>query len=110
MIVSEDNISKALTYLAHDPHPLAEAKFRLTQAENKTRETYSELFLGSNQTTVDAKRASVESHPEYIKAKSIEAECLFDVERHKSRANAAAMLVEVWRTENANARAAERVR
>lgn len=110
MIVSEDNISKALTYLAHDPHPLAEARFRLTQAENKTRETYSELFLASNQTTVDAKKASVECHPEYKRALEAEAEFAFEVERHRSRSNAAAMLVEVWRTENANARAAERVR
>lgn len=110
MIVTEDNITKALQYLAHDPHPLAEAKFRLTQAENKTRETYSELFLGSNQTTVDAKKASVEVHADYQRALSAEAECSFDVERHKSRSNAAAMLVEVWRTENANARAAERIR
>lgn len=110
MIVSEDNVSKALTYLAHDPHPLAEAKFRLTQAENKTRETYAELLLASNQDTVSAKQASVECHPDYRRAKEAEAECLFDVERHKSRSNAAAMLVEVWRTENANARAAERIR
>ncbi len=110
MIVSEDNVSKALTYLAADPHPLAEAKFRLTQAENKTRELYSELLLASNQDTVSAKQASVECHPDYRRAKEAEAEAVFDVERHKSRTNAAAMLVEVWRTENANARAAERVR
>lgn len=110
MIVSEDNVQKALTYLAHDPHPLAEAKFRLMQAENKTRETYSQLYLDSNQTTVDAKKASVECHPEYQRAREIEAECVFEVERHKSRSNAAATLIETWRTENANARAAERIR
>ncbi len=110
MIVSEDNVSKALTYLAHDPHPLAEARFKLTQAENKRRETWAELFLSSNQQTVEAKKASVEKHPQYLEACGYEAQCSFEVERHKSRSNAAAMLVEVWRTENANARAAERVR
>lgn len=110
MIVSEDNVTKALQYLAHDPHPLAEAKFRLTEAENKTRETWAELFLSSNQTTVDAKKASVEKHPLYLDRKAKEAECAFDVERHKSRSNAAATLIECWRTENANARAAERIR
>ena len=110
MIVTEDNVSKALSYLAHDPHPLAEARFKLTMAENKTRETYSELFLSSNQTTVDAKKASVECHPEYKRVLEAEAEAIFDVERHKSRSGAAATLIEVWRTENANVRAAERVR
>lgn len=110
MIVSEDNVSKALTYLAADPHPLAEAKFRLMQAENKTRETFAELFLASNQTTIDAKKASVEAHPEYQRVKEMENECAFEVERHKSRTAAATMLLEIFRTEAANVRAAERIR
>ncbi len=110
MIVSEDNVQKALTYLAADPHPLAEAKFRLLQAENKTRETYAELFLASNKTTIDAKKASVEGHPEYQRIKEMEAECVFEMERHRSRMKAAEMLIEIFRTEAANVRAAERIR
>ena len=110
MIVSDDNVSKALQYLAHDPHPLAEAKFRLTQAENKTRETFAELYLASNQTTIDAKKSSVECHPDYQRALTEEAEAIFELERHKSRSKAAETIIDTWRTENANARAAERVR
>lgn len=110
MAVSDDNVTAALTYLAADPHPIAVARFNLTIAENKSRETFSRLFLNSNATTNDAKKASAECNSEYAEAKRAEADCVLELERHKSRTKAADMLLEVWRTENANARAAERVR
>lgn len=109
-IVSDKNVGDALTYLADDPHPVAAAKHRLTMAENKSRETYARLFLASNGTTNDAKKASVESHSDYTAAKHDEAEAILEFERHKSRVRAAEMLCEIWRSENANARAAERIR
>lgn len=110
MIVSEKNISDALHYLATDPHPIAEGRFNLMRAENKSRETFAKLFLGSNGTSVAAKEASVESNQEYIATKDAEAGAVLEYERHRSRVKAAEMLLEIWRTENANARAAERVR
>lgn len=110
MAVSDQNVTTALTYLSADPHPLAVARFNLTVAENKSRETFAKLFLGSNATTNDAKKASAESHSDYVSAKQSEAECVLELERHRSRTKAADMLLEVWRTENANARAAERIR
>ena len=110
MNVSEKNVGDALAYLAADPHPLAVARFKLTVAENKSRETFARLFLGSNATTNDAKKASAECNSEYAEAKQAEADCVLELERHRSRTKAADMLLEVWRTENANARAAERVR
>ena len=109
-IVSENNVHDALAYLASDPHPVAAARHRLTIAENKARETYARLFLASNGTSVAAKEASVESHADYIAARADEAEAVLELERHKRRVKAAEMLLEIWRTENANARAAERVR
>jgi hypothetical protein len=110
MSVSDDNVTAALTYLAADPHPLAVAKYNLTVAENKARESFAKLFLASDEKTNDAKKASVECDPIYASYKNTEAECVLELERHKSRTKAADMLLEVWRTENANARAAERVR
>jgi DNA topoisomerase VI subunit B len=110
MAVSENNVSTALTYLAMDPHPVAVAKHRLTMAENKCRETYGKLFLTSEGTSVAAKEASVESNPIYVDLKQAEADAVLELERHRSRVKAAEMLLEVWRTENANARAAERIR
>lgn len=109
MAVTEKNVGDALTYLAADPHPVAIGKFNLTVSENKTRETYAVLFLSTTGTN-DARKAIVESTPAYIEAKHLEAEAVLEFERHKSRVKAAEMLLEIWRTENANARAAERIR
>jgi hypothetical protein len=110
MAVSEKNVSDALTYLADDPHPIAVARYNLTVAENKASEAYAKLFLMSGEKTNDARKADVECDPVYVEAKQAEAECVLELERHKARTKAADMLLEVWRTENANARAAERVR
>lgn len=110
MVVSEKNISDALTYLADDPHPIARARYELTLAENSARETYARLFLQSDGPNVKTRECQTESHKDYALAKSNEADAVLDYERHRSRVKAAEMLLEIWRTENANARAAERVR
>lgn len=109
MIVSEKNISDALHYLASDPHPLAEARFNLTTAENETKKTYSRLFLQA-EGSIDAREATAICSMEHVAAKSAEADAVLEYERHKARVKAAEMLLEIWRTENANARAAERIR
>ena len=110
MAVSDQNMSDALTYLAADPHPLAVAKYNLTVAENKSRETFAILFLASEEKTNDARKADVECDPGYAAAKQAEADAVLEYERHRSRAKAADMLIECWRTEQSNIRAAERVR
>jgi hypothetical protein len=110
MTVSDNNVSDALTYLAADPHPFAVARFNVTVAENKAKAKFAELFLLSGEKTNDAKKADAESHPEYTDAKQLEADAILELERHRARTRAAEMLLEVWRSENANARAAERVR
>jgi hypothetical protein len=110
MAVSDQNMSDALTYLAADPHPLAVAKFNLTVAENKSRETFAKLFLASDEKTNDARKASVECDPAFAAIKQSEADAVLEYERHRSRTKAADMLIECWRTEQSNIRAAERVR
>lgn len=109
MTVTDRNVSDALHYLAEDPHPLAVARFNLTKAENKTRETYAALYL-TTQGTVKERESLTESDPAFKATREAEADCVLAFERHRSRVKAAEMLLEVWRTENANARAAERVR
>jgi DNA topoisomerase VI subunit B len=108
-MVSERNIEDALTYLAQDPHPLAVARFNLTKAENEAKQIYADCFLASNQSTVDAKKASAETNERFVSAKLKEAECVLELERHKARTKAAEMLIEIYRTESANARNAEKI-
>lgn len=109
MIVSDDTISKALAYLAEDPHPVALARKDVTDAENKCRELFARAFVNS-QGGAEARKAAAELDKEYRDAKAEEAEALFDLERHRTRTKAAEMICEIWRSEQANVRAAERVR
>jgi DNA topoisomerase VI subunit B len=110
MIVSEKNVSDALSYLAIDPHPIALARKDVTDAENEARSIFASQFLKAGGSSVAAKEAEVNADAYYFAAKEREAEAILDLERHKARVKAAEMLIEVWRSENANVRAAERVR
>jgi hypothetical protein len=109
MIVSDKNVSDALVYLADDPHPIALARKYVTDAENKAKQIYARAFL-SAEGSVESRKATAEISSEYIAAKSEESEAIQELERHRARARAAEMLIECWRSENANVRAAERVR
>jgi hypothetical protein len=109
MIVTDDNISKALSYLAEDPHPVARARHDLTLAKNAKEALFAALYSKAEGTVRD-KECAIERAEAYQTHKTAEAEAEFVLERHKARTRAAEMLIEVWRSENANARAAERVR
>jgi hypothetical protein len=109
MIVSEKNISDALAYLAIDPHPLALSRKYVVDAENACKEMYAKVFLQSSG-TVKERESEAETNRNYVELKEEEADAILELERHKARARAAEMLIEVWRSENANTRAAERVR
>ena len=109
MIVSDDTVSKALAYLAEDPHPLALAQTGLMQAEKAAAERYAQVYLDSDG-TVDERKSKALLHPTYKNAKDEEISAQSDVNRHKQRTKAAENIIEIWRTQNANARAAERVR
>jgi hypothetical protein len=107
MIVSEKNISDALAYLAIDPHPVALARYELVKAENERKQAYARAFTEA-EGSVEARRAQAEL--DTVGQQTDESEALLNLERHKARSRAAEMLIEVWRSENANVRAAERVR
>lgn len=108
MIVTDKNVSDALGYLA-DSSAAAEARFNATKAENKTKETFARLYLSFTGPVAEREARAI-ACPEYQEALSLEAEAGKELEYHKSRARAAEMLIECWRTEQSNIRAAERVR
>ena len=109
MIVSEKNVSDALAYLAIDPHPIALARKDVTDSENARKECYAKAFLVATG-NIEERKCRAETDPETIVAKDVEATDLLQLERHRARIRAAEMLLEIWRTENANIRAAERIR
>jgi hypothetical protein len=108
-IVSEKNVSTALTYMAEDPHPIALARKDLTDTENEYERLRAAVYLDQTG-TVGEREAATLIDKDVCRAKDLITEAAFSVDRHKQRLKAAEMLLEIWRTENANARAAERIR
>lgn len=109
MIVSDDTVSKALAYLAEDPHPFANAQKAELFAERERNVTFAQLYLATSGTAKE-RESLVLIDPVYSAALSTEIEAKCEVTRHKRRTDAADKIISVWQTENANARAAERVR
>lgn len=109
MIVKDKLVSDALAYLAQDPHPIAVARKAVTDAENDTKEAFAKALLNAAGSVAE-KQATATIDGYHIIAKNEEANAILEFERHKARVKAAEMIIEVWRSENANARAAERVR
>lgn len=109
MIVTDEKVEIALSYLNMDPHPLALARKGMTDAENKARQVFARAFIGAGG-SVEARKATAEVSTEYVDAKKEEAETVLEFERHRARVKGAEMILEIWRSEQANARAAEKIR
>jgi hypothetical protein len=110
MIATDDKVMAALEYMSADPHPLALAKKDLMDAENATKRTFAHCFIHAIGSSVEAKKAVAQIHKEYEEAQETEAAAFFIVKNEEARAKWADAIIEVWRTENANQRAAERIR
>ena len=109
MIVNDDTVSKALQYLAIDPHPVALARKDLTDAENEKERVFAEIYATQDGSIKDRETAC-ERHAGVRDARKAMGAALFEVDRHRARVRAAEMLISVWQSENANMRASERVR
>lgn len=109
MIATEKLVETAVDYLNMNPHPLAAARKRVTDAEIKARRSFADAFLAA-EGSVDARKAHAELSEDYTKARTEESNALYELERERARVKGAEMIIEIWRTENANARAVERVR
>jgi len=108
-IVSDDTVSKALQYLASDPHPLAAAQTALLFAKKTTAEAYAQIYLASDGTK-DERNSRVMLDAVYKAAQTAEIEADAEVGRHRRRTEAAERILDIWRTEQSNIRAAEKIR
>lgn len=108
--LTDDQVSAALDYLSQDPHPVASARADVTRAENTRKSAYANAFLNADGKTIDEKKARAEITPEYELAKKHEADAILKFRSEEARVNNASLICELWRSVQANARAAERVR
>jgi hypothetical protein len=109
MIVSDETVSKALAYLSEDPHPLANAEKAVMFAEMEKDEVFAHLYLATEGTAKE-RESLVLIDDEFKAARRIEIEAEFEKARHRRRTDAADRIIAAWQTQNANIRAAERVR
>lgn len=109
MIVDDDKMGVAVEFMADDA-TAARIRYQATKAENKSKLIYHRLFLSFNSGTVAEREARAICSPEYQEAKEEEALALAELEALRQRRDWAETIREIWRTENANARAAERIR
>ena len=109
MIIKDDHVESALAYLNERPHPLSRALLSVTQAENNAKRCFARAFLAATGTEF-ARKAQAETSEEYIRAKDAEAAAIEQLQDHREQKNGAEFLIECWRTEQSNIRAAEKVR
>lgn len=108
--ITEAMVETALNYLAQEPHPIAVAKGELTRAENLRKVVRARVFMMANGKTIAEREATAEASDEYQKAIEREAKASETYESARAKIAWATTAIECWRTANANARAAERVR
>ena len=110
MIIKDEQVEAALAYLNASPSPIGVAKFKLTKAENEKELRYATLFLAAPGKSDKAREAFVKSSEAYSTARTAYAEAVGSYENERAKVRGAEMVIECWRTSNANQRAAERVR
>ena len=108
-IVKEEMVSKALDYMVQFPHPVAKARKGLTDEENAYERVRAKVYLEQTGTVGEREAATV-LDARVIASKNAIAEAALTVDAHRARVKSSEMIIDLWRTENANARAAERVR
>lgn len=108
MIVDERKVEIALDYLNADPAPVALARKEVADAENKCKRLWAQAFLDADG-SVEARKAAAETDASYAAAQDEYLEAVKNLENERGKSRGAEMIIEVYRTESANTRRAERI-
>lgn len=108
-VVKDKHVEAALDYFNSQPHPSATAKYNSLVTETAAKAAYAKAFLEASG-TVRERECIAELDPAYQAAKAAEADAAFEEADQKAKTKRAEKIIDVWQSEGANARAAERVR
>lgn len=100
-IVSEDRVQKALDYLADSAGKLGAARERAKLAEHKIKHVEALMFKASNETSNDKRQADARTSEQYVKAIQEDAEAAGEMANLYALREAAAALIEAWRSQEA---------
>lgn len=104
-LATEKMVEDALEYLARNAEVAAGAKAQRIRAEYKRKRVKARLMLDSNEKAATMREAWAETQQAYVDACEDELEAIEAEEAHRNRRNAAEMVIETWRTLQANHRA-----
>ncbi len=103
-IVTDDQVGDALRWLASNAAEIGDARSTMIKKANYVKHLEALRFLGSEEKTIEAKKASVRAGQEWLDATDKEAEAAGEFEKMKALREAAIARIDAWRTESASLR------
>ena len=106
-MISQDDVEAALEFMRKNAQPLAAAKANRIYLDQFRKSKKAMLFSECEESTVAAKENWAYAHPEYLEVLEGLKAAVEQEEHIKWKMTAAEMKVEVWRTQQANARSVD---
>lgn len=100
-IVTEDRVQKALDFLADSAGALGAARERAKLAESKIKHVEALMFKASDATSNDRRQADARTSEAYVAAINEDAEATGELAKLYALREAAAALIEAWRSQEA---------
>jgi hypothetical protein len=104
MVVSDEQVERALDYLRSSVDEIADAKYRLVKAEGMKDHTEAVVASASTAKAADARKMEARANKLYADAIEEKAEASRLYERLKAKREAASAFIEAWRSSSANYR------
>jgi rhamnose utilization protein RhaD (predicted bifunctional aldolase and dehydrogenase) len=104
-IISEEQVHSAVEYLRASAHDIGAAKGRAIKADKMLSHVEALSIKFSEASSAAAKQAEARASDKYLAAIDEMANAAAELEKFKSLREAAVMLIETWRSEQATHRA-----
>lgn len=104
-IIRDDDVEAALSWLRDSAQAIGKAKERTVKAGHVLRHIEALEFKMSEAKSAEAKKADARTSERYLAAIDEDAQAAGEYERMKALREAAALVIESWRSEGANFRA-----
>lgn len=102
-MITEERLTKALTYLAQTDEPFAKAKALMIGYENQEKTVLARVFL-EHDGTVAERDALARASSEFTQWREKYKESVYDYEIMRNKRNTESLIIEVWRSLEASKR------
>lgn len=109
-IISDERAEKALRYLVEDVDASAAARADRHAVEKYRESLKARLMKECGAESAAAQEREALAHPDYLQHLEAIKHAVFLDEKHRFKREVEMLVIEMWRTEQANARSAEKVR